>query len=184
MAGSDVSVGGSPNAVTTQTQDPVPPIPPATVVLTDEGPKRLSVEAIRNRQSGLTTTQLNEQLDAYSERNSTNLRSLVLGNLGLTWILLLGKDETIITASISDYTLLWIAGFCVLALCMDVLQYVFGEHAVEDAFDRAEKSDSKTARYNRKLFSYRAQLWSYRAKQVLAALATLLLLVTLGRALI
>lgn len=151
-----------------------------------DGPKRPPVEAtVRPQPAGLTTAQLNEQLDAYSARTSANLRSLVLGVLGLAWLLLLNNpDLRAITSRISEYTLLGIAGLCVVALALDVVQYLFAESAVEDAFDRAEKSGTGMASYNQALFAYRAQLWCYKGKQIVAGMATLLLLLSLGRALV
>ena len=47
---------------------------------------------------------------------------------------------------------------------MDLAQYLFAEHMVSDAFDRAEKCTAKTATYDAYSFSYKAQDFCYRLK--------------------
>ena len=157
-----------------------------TVAADDSAPKRLRVDGtLPPRGDGLTKSELNQQLDAYSERTSTNLRALVFGDLGLTWLLILRSSETqSINDRISEYTLYTVAGLCVLALALDVLQYLYAEQAVEDAFDRAERSPTGTAKYDDELFSYRAQRYCYDWKQYFTGFATLLLLVSLGMAVV
>jgi hypothetical protein len=141
----------------------------------------------RRRQSEpeLTLDELNRQLDAYSDRVSTQLRTINLGVLGITWLLLLKQhDVSDVAGRISQRGLLCIALTCIVTLGFDILQYWFAERAVEDAFDRAEKSESKKAAYYADSFAYRAQNWCYRLKVTITGLNALALIAFVGIALL
>lgn len=129
----------------------------------------------------LTLADLAKELDTYSTQISTQLRTVNLGTLGLTWLLLLKKDEvSAIADRISERALFAVALACVGALLVDFLQYLFAEKAVDDAYERAAASETKTAGYDDASFPYRAQLWCYRVKLVLTFAATGALLILLG----
>lgn len=133
----------------------------------------------------LTLEELNQQLDAYSDRVSTQLRTINLGVLGITWLLLSKQhDLTEIASRIPQRGLLCIALACIMTLGFDILQYRFAERAVEDTFDRAEKSASKKAAYYADSLAYRAQNWCYRLKVTITGLNALALIALVGRALV
>jgi hypothetical protein len=133
----------------------------------------------------LTLDELNKQLEAYSDRVSTQLRTINLGVLGITWLLLLKQhDVERLATRISERGLLCIALICIIVLGFDILQYRFAERTVEDAFDRAENSASKKAAYYADSFNYQAQLWCYRLKLTITGLNALALIVLVGFALI
>jgi len=133
----------------------------------------------------LTLDELNEELDGYSERVSTQLRTINLGVLGIVWLLLLKQhDVERIATQISERGLLCLALACIIVLGLDILQYKFAERAVDDAFNRAEQSPSKKAAYYEDSFDYQAQIWCYRLKLLLTAGNALGLLVLVGYALI
>jgi hypothetical protein len=139
----------------------------------------------RQSESELTLEELNKQLDAYSDRVSTQLRTINLGVLGITWLLLLKQhDVSEVAGRISQGWLLCIALTCIITIGFDILQYSLGERAVEEAFDRAEKSESKKAAYDAESLTYRAQKWCYRLKVSITGLNALTLIGLVGIALL
>ena len=132
----------------------------------------------------LTLEELDKQLDAYSDRISTQLRTLNLGILGIVWLFLVKQqDVEKIAMKIPEKGLICIALGCIFVLCLDLLQYVFGERTVDEAFERAEQSASKTAAYHPDTFDYRAQLWCYTLKRIITGINAVALVVLIGRAL-
>jgi hypothetical protein len=132
----------------------------------------------------LTLDELNDELDACSRSISTQLRTINFGVLGVAWVLLLKQhDVGRIADNISERGLLCVALACIVFLIADLLQYVFGERAADEAFDRAEKSESQTASYHEESFDYRAQLCCYRFKLWLTCTTAFGLLVLVGWAL-
>jgi hypothetical protein len=133
----------------------------------------------------LTLSELRSELNALSDKISTQLRAVNLGVLGLVWLLLLKKAEVqTLAASIPETTLLLIALFCIVALLLELLQYLLGEWVVDRAYDVAEASASKTTSYDADSFAYRGQAWCYHLKKLLTVGAALWLVVEIGRALI
>src|SRR6266480_2081760 len=123
--------------------------------------------AQRSTGEGLSLQQLREELNTYSDRISTQLRTVNLGVLGLAWLLLLKKDELATLAStISEEAVFGIALCCIVALLVDLSQYLLAEWVTDEAFDRAEKSETKTTTYDAESIAYRAQLWCYHLKKV------------------
>ena len=133
----------------------------------------------------LTQDELAKELDTYSSQISSQLRTVNLGTLGLTWLLLLKKDEvSTIATKIPEKALLGVALACLIALLVDFAQYLLAEKSVDDAYERAAASATKTASYDESSFPYRAQLWCYRAKLVITFVAATFLLILLAYALI
>jgi hypothetical protein len=132
-----------------------------------------------------TLERLSKELDTYSDRISTQLRTVTLGVLGVTWLLLLKGEEVLAVSSrIPEKALLGIALSCVVALVVDLLQYLLAEKAVEDTFDRAGVSETRTAAYDRASWTYRAQLWCYRLKMFLTIGSAGTLVFFVGKALL
>jgi hypothetical protein len=133
----------------------------------------------------LSLDDLAKELQHYSGQISTLIRSTGLAVLGIDWLLLLKKSEVAsIAREIPETLLLVIAAVGVLALVADMLQYVFGHRVSEETFDRAVASPSKAAAYDAASFAYRAQDACFKGKISLTVLATVLLLIAIGRALI
>jgi hypothetical protein len=134
--------------------------------------------------TNLTLEELDKQLDAYSDRISTQLRTLNLGILGIVWLFLVKQhDVEKIAIKIPEKGLICIALGCIFVLCLDLLQYVFAERTVDEAFERAERSASKTAAYHPDTFNYRAQLWCYALKRIITGINAAALVVLVGRVL-
>jgi hypothetical protein len=68
----------------------------------------------------------------------------------------------------------------VSCMTVELLQYIVADYVVEEAFDRAEASDPKTAAYDANSIAYRAQLWFHRTKLVLGIGAAVVLAVVVA----
>lgn len=146
--------------------------------------RRAHTTSVR-RQDGLTLAQLGKELDTYSVAISTQVRTINLGVLGLSWLMLLGDEKLAnVAPKLSHPALMAIALACLLALVLDLGQYLLGERAVLAAFDDANKSEQGSAEYNEASFAYRAPFWCYRAKLVLTLMAAAMLIALVSHALI
>jgi hypothetical protein len=133
----------------------------------------------------LTLDELGKELDTYSAAISTQVRTINLGVLGLSWLMLLGDEKVAAVASnLSRPVLLGICLVCLLALVVDLSHYLLGKRAVDATFDAAARSEDRVAAYDLTSFSYRAAFWCYRLKLVLALVGAATLIVLVGRALI
>jgi hypothetical protein len=114
---------------------------------------------------GLTADDLRKELDTYTAEISTRVRTINLGILWLAWLLLLrGSDMARLLNAVSDWALLGVAGACLLALVLDLVQYLFGEAAALEAQRDADQHDGKTEGYDEKSFAYRANRCCYWLK--------------------
>jgi hypothetical protein len=148
-------------------------------------PRRRVAGARVHREDSLTLEELGKELDAYSVAISTQVRTINLGILGLSWLMLLGDEKL---AKVADKLprpgLLGISLICLLALVSDLGQYLLGREAVDAAFDEAAKSEKRVAAYDMTSISYRGAFWCYRSKLVLTVLAALALIALVAHALI
>lgn len=77
---------------------------------------------------------------AQSATVSSQVRSISIGILALTWLFLSGTQPTISSKFASDTTqLLIIAILCLLALTFDFLQYIFALLETDSAINEAER---------------------------------------------
>jgi hypothetical protein len=141
----------------------------------------------RRRKSGvkiaeLTQGELARELDDYSGRISTLVRTLDFGILGLTWLFLVAKPDAHVAITLPRWSLLSVTLACLLAILAEFAQYLFGEKTVDETFSRAERSRSGKAAYDPDVFSYRAQLVCYRLKLLLTLAAAGLFVFVVGKA--
>lgn len=132
----------------------------------------------------LSLDELAKQLDDYSDRISTQVRTVNLGVLGLTWLLLLPSSDVHAAFTVPRRALLAVTLCCILAILAEFGQYLLGERTVDETFNRAEKSSTKSAAYDAATLSYRGQLVCYRAKLLLTFAAAGILLLVVGNALL
>ncbi len=123
-----------------------------------------------------------EELQFLSDRISTQVRTLALGVLALTWGLLIGESDVAKDiASQMKSQLLMIGGLSVLVMFADFLQYVFGYINTNDVLKRVEKSNLQEAKFDTSSFSYRLRKWFFLLKQWLTVVLVLWLLLVLIR---
>lgn len=122
------------------------------------------------------------QLDFLSDRISTQVRTVSLGVLALTWGLLIGESESARALSRQWKTnLIGIGGTAIVAMFLDFLQYAAG---FRDNFKlRAKMNEASLteADYDEKALTWRLRLLFFRAKQWVLAFAVLWLLYVLSR---
>lgn len=131
-----------------------------------------------------TLKEIADRRKEVSGQVSTQTRTLALGLLAIGWALLTAKDgEPIkLMATRAGRSPVLTAIFCALAtIACDLLQYVAATSVAQDALERAEKSEQKTARYNLNSYTYRFQLLLYRGKFWCLALGSLLMLLVFIR---
>jgi hypothetical protein len=136
-----------------------------------------------HREDCLTLEELGKELDTYCAAISTQVRTIYLGILGLSWLMLLGDEKLAnLAARLSHSALLGISLVCLLALVLDLGQYLLGRRAVDAAFDAAAESEKRSAAYDMTSFSCRAAFWCYRFKLVLTLLGATALSVLVAHA--
>ena len=113
-------------------------------------------------------------LDSLSDRISTQVRTLSIGILAMTW-LFLSKDKSVAQLPISGHEiqLAFIALFAILAIAVDLFQYAVGYFYTSSLYRSAESSGAATITYNKKHWAYRARECCFRTKQVLVVVAAL-----------
>jgi hypothetical protein len=133
----------------------------------------------------LSQDQLAKELDNYSDRISTQVRTIAFGVLGLTWLLLVPRPDAPIPITVPKQALIVITITCILAIVAEFCQYLLGEKTTDETFDRAAaKGPAGTAAYDAAAFTYRAQLFLYRLKFWLALGAAGYLVFLLARSLL
>jgi hypothetical protein len=133
----------------------------------------------------LTSDDLRKELDTYTAEISTRVRTINLGILGLAWLLLLrDSDLARLLNAISDWALLAVVGACLLALVLDLVQYLFGEAAALEAQRDADKHHGKTQGYDEESFVYRANRWCYWLKLVITLGAAAVFVYLIGVAML
>jgi hypothetical protein len=110
--------------------------------------------------------EINARRKEASGQVSTQTRSLTLGFLAICWALLTAHDEPLksMAANVNQKLILALTAVSVLVLVCDLLQYRFLTRMVEDAESRAEKSETKAAKYDDCSFAYKAQAFFYHSK--------------------
>lgn len=132
----------------------------------------------------LSQEELAEQLDDYSDRISTQIRTVNFGVLGLTWLLLVPKSDAHVQIVISRRPLISIALLCILAILTEFCQYLLAEKTVDETFERARVSSDGKAAYDADAMTYRLQMVCYRIKLYLTLGAAGSLVFFLGKALL
>ena len=118
-----------------------------------------------------------EHLDFASDRLSTQIRTLALGDLALVWLFLSGnKDAPVLKLGGSNEPLLVVASLCVITLLIDAIQYWAYYFSSNSVRRKAEDAGKKEAEYDEANPIRRVQMVSFWLKQITALLATLWLL--------
>jgi hypothetical protein len=132
-----------------------------------------------------TLDELADELNTLSSLISTQVRTLNLGVLGVTWLLLLkSKDLKHIANAVPPRGLLAVAVGCLLALVLDFTQYLLAHRLVSSTYDKAEADPTKTADYDPGDIFYRAQKCAYYAKMVFTFGAAITLVSIVGAAIV
>ena len=106
-------------------------------------------------------------LDFATDRLSTQVRTLALGVLALVWTFLSAAKEVIpLKLGGSKEPLVLIGALCVLALLLDLLQYVAFYISANGVRKQAEKAKSDEAEYDEKSAARIAQNSLFWAKQL------------------
>lgn len=131
---------------------------------------------------GLTLDDLAKELDTYSSTISTQIRSVNLSVLGLTWLLLLRDDKLgSLVDKFPHRGLLIVSAACIIAMVLDLAQYFLAERAVATAFETAQDAGAVDG-FETDSWTYRGSFWCYQGKVWLTALAAISLVSLVTRA--
>lgn len=146
---------------------------------------RAHVSKKRPRVQEVSQEELAKELTDYSDRISTQVRTIAFGVLGITWLLLVPRPDTPIPIAVPKQALIGITLLSLLAILTEFCQYLFAEKTTDETFDRAAaKGPTGKAAYNAAAFTYRAQLFCYRLKTWLVSAAAVFLVLLLARSLL
>lgn len=121
-----------------------------------------------------------KEMDFLSDRISTQVRTVALGLLGITWGLLIGKSEVAVQiATSTGKNLMAIGGIAILAMFLDFLQYFFGYWYTHSLFKDMEKENKEEAKYKYSDARYRLRTCLFWAKQIILMIAVLWFVVVL-----
>jgi hypothetical protein len=117
------------------------------------------------------------KLKELSSQVSTLIRTLSLGVLAIAWLFLSGgKDAPAIVVVIPKWSMLSISALCVLALGLDLLQYIVGYWNVKGDYERAKVSNEPNKIVYSDSFTRDFAFW---AKITVVLISTLWLLIML-----
>jgi hypothetical protein len=122
-----------------------------------------------------------DQLTSVSDRLSTQVRTVALGILALTWGLLVGDSTA--AKDISSHwrgNLVALGGLAVLVMFLDFLQYVAGYYNVRALQKKMEKEGLAEVRFDDTSWSWKLRLFFFYAKQWALAINVTWLLIVLS----
>lgn len=122
-------------------------------------------------------------LTGTSTQISSQVRSLVLGVLAFVWLFLSGGKDipASMVAAMPKEQLVAVAMLAIIALVVDLLQYVLGFVYSKAVLNSAEASGSSPA-FDTSALLYRARTFAFWSKQAAAVAAVGWLLLLLGKA--
>jgi hypothetical protein len=122
-----------------------------------------------------------EELNFLTDQISTQIRTVALGVLVLTWGLLIGESQTIRSlGAAAKPQLLVTGGAAILTMFLDFLQYAAGYVNAKDVLARMERDHLDDAPYDYKSWSYRLRLFFFHAKCWLLSVTVMWFLFVLG----
>ncbi len=125
------------------------------------------------------------ELKSVSDRISTQVRTVALSVLALTWLFLVGgKNSPVLPSQPDRNSLVYIGMISLATLVADYLQYFFGYLSTNAVRKGAESVSAKTAEYDYTDTRYRLRVWLFWTKQFLLIVAVIWLFVTIGSALL
>ena len=123
-----------------------------------------------------------EQLNQLTDRLSTQVRTVALAVLALTWGLLIGESDVALSVTQSLKThLLAIGAMAIVVMFMDFLQYVCGHRNTSRLLSKMEEKDLKETEYDYEALSYKCRRWLFLSKQWVLAFTVIWLLIVLGK---
>ena len=115
-----------------------------------------------------------------SDRISTQVRTVALGLLGITWGLLIGKSDVAVEiASSIGKNLMAIGGIAIFTMFLDFLQYFFGYWYTNNLIKEMEKANEKEGNYRYSDLKYRLRIFMFWSKQISLIAGVLWLFVVL-----
>lgn len=120
------------------------------------------------------------ELEFLSDRLSTQVRTIAIGLLAVTWATLIGESTTLRSlAGQLRSKLLVVAALCVLALVFDFVQYLFGYVTVNRTRRQIEDAQQREGKYDYESLSWCLRNLFFWAKQAIILAAAVLFLVVL-----
>lgn len=127
-----------------------------------------------------TLLEIYKDLDAVTDKISTQVRTITVGTLAMTWLFLShDKSAPSLSATTHVVQLMCIATLCVLTLLEDLLQYQAGYFSSRNTQLAAERTGEAETSYKSNSFSYRARIFFFWAKQTTSIAAAVWLIVLL-----
>lgn len=121
-----------------------------------------------------------KEMDFLSDRISTQVRTVALGLLGITWGVLIGKSDVALGIARSiGKNLMVIGGIAILAMFLDFLQYFFGYWYTYSLFNDMEKTNKEEVKYKYSDVRYRLRTCLYWVKQITLMIGVLWFIVVL-----
>jgi hypothetical protein len=112
-----------------------------------------------------------------SDKISTQVRTLGVGILALTWGLMV-SDSAIAKEMTGKLRmpLLWTGTLAILVILLDLLQYICGYQVARLLIKEMERQKKAEGEYEYTTLLYRSQSWLFYGKQLLLAVASFYLL--------
>ena len=132
----------------------------------------------------LPILKVREDKDWYSDKISTQIRTLIAAVLSIDWLFLLGKDiNTSWQAKLVEQRsyLIWVAILCVVVLAIDLAQYLFGYFNSTRTLQQAEEDKQETTFYDPNSWLRWGNRWCFRFKILLVSVPCGLILFVLAR---
>lgn len=108
-----------------------------------------------------------KEMEFLSDRISTQVRTVALGLLAITWGLLIGKSDVAIeVAGSMKRSLMAIGGIAILTMFFDFLQYSFGYLATRTLFKEMERENRDEGKYKYSDWRYKFRGYLFWGKQV------------------
>jgi hypothetical protein len=137
----------------------------------DPGPARRIAEVKKPLE------EIYEDLNFASDRISSQVRTLTFGVLALVWLFLSGNKDAPILKIGSHSPLVIIAGLCIATLLVDAIQYWAMYRSARKVLQDADNHNRKEAEYDDRSFMRIIQQDCFWAKQLLAVIAAIWLIV-------
>lgn len=119
-------------------------------------------------------------LDFASDRLSTQVRQLALGELALIWALLVGEKQ--LGLPLQKVWLIRIAFLSLMTMALDFCQYVAAYLASRRAWENLRAGGD--GKYDRQWLTWRLRKWSFGAKLFVCGFSVVLVLWVLGGAIV
>ena len=121
-----------------------------------------------------------EELRFVSDRISTQVRTISVSLIIVTWGLLLGTSQTSLPATdCFRKKLLTVGVVAVVAIICDYFQYLFGYWGTKNVLKQAESSKAEVAEYDYTDWRYRFRETFFWIKQIVLMAAILWFLITI-----